>query len=752
MERAAAPHVPAANNFRDGFGERRRVAHANGDAIELLCLRRELTAVPSFEFALRERASRLATFRHDAFARVRNIDRLSEPSAALAVVSDFTRGVRLSQLLTPNDRRSVTVDINAAQRLIRQILAAVAALHESARDLAHGAIALDRLIVTANARVMIGEYVLGAALEQLRYSPERYWEELRVALPPSAAAVKFDRRVDVVQIGVVALSLVLGRPLRDEEGPKNLGDVLAAATGIAPRGGPEPLSNGLREWLARALQLDSGQSFASAPEARAAFEKLLLSASIDTRQNKAGRRPAGEDGGSSQSEHRPSPNIERSRTADSEVGKADAKPSSEAVEIAPSTRPHPLQRVSEPPVAAPSGESRAITTAVPRTEQESTGSGPAAATPSAESANRAFVAAQTFVPETSRDSTAVDVSSDGPAGTADESFGDATQGSRSGTRWFRTAIAATLVAAVVAGGVYAARWFFAAPAPPATTGTLKVASTPAGAQVFVDRQGRGMTPLTLTLRPGPHSIELRGVGEPRTVDVTIVAGTESSQMIELMPKSAAPAPGQLQVKTEPAGAQITVDGVVRGKAPLVVDGLTPGEHTVVLEGELGIVTQTVAVESSATASIVVPMAAAPSAPVSGWITVRAPVDVDIRENGKVLGTSHSERIMVSAGRHQLEIVSDTLGYSTTSIVQVTPGKVVPVKLEWPKGVISLNAEPWAEVSIDGEKVGDTPIGNLSLPIGPHEIVFRHPDLGERRYAVSVSLKAPARVSVEMSKQ
>src|SRR5207247_8370190 len=82
MDRAVAPHVPPAhnvNNFRDGLGERRRITQAGGDTIELLCLRRELTTVPSFEFALRERASRLASFRHDAFAPVRSIDRLSEP-------------------------------------------------------------------------------------------------------------------------------------------------------------------------------------------------------------------------------------------------------------------------------------------------------------------------------------------------------------------------------------------------------------------------------------------------------------------------------------------------------------------------------------------------------------------------------------------------------------------------------------------------------------------------------------------------
>ena len=74
------------------------------------------------------------------------------------------------------------------------------------------------------------------------------------------------------------------------------------------------------------------------------------------------------------------------------------------------------------------------------------------------------------------------------------------------------------------------------------------------------------------------------------------------------------------------------------------------------------------------------------------------------------------------------------------------------KLEWPNGTIALNAQPWADVWIDGTHVGETPIGNYALPIGPHEVVFRHPDLGEQKYAATVTLSAPARLSVDMRKK
>jgi hypothetical protein len=196
-----------------------------------------------------------------------------------------------------------------------------------------------------------------------------------------------------------------------------------------------------------------------------------------------------------------------------------------------------------------------------------------------------------------------------------------------------------------------------------------------------------------------------------------------------------------------------VDGVARGKAPLTIPNLAAGEHTVAVESDRGSVKQSVTIEAGITASLVVPLAPVENAaPVSGWISVTAPVSMQLFENKQLLGTSQSDRVMVSAGRHEIELVSDPLSYRVTRTVQVPPGKVASIKLEFPKGTIALNAVPWAEVWIDGVKAGETPIGNLAVTIGPHEIVFRHPELGEQRHAITVTLAAPARLSVDLRKK
>jgi serine/threonine protein kinase len=164
--------------------------------------------------------------------------------------------------------------IDAALCLVRQLVPAVAILHETARDAAHGAIAPERLIVGPNNRLVVTEYVLGSALEQLLFSRERYWTDLRIALPRVAGLPRFDHLADVTQIGVVALQLILGRLLRDDEYPTRIADIVSNATAVS-QSGPEPLAAGLKGWLNRALQLDPRHSFPSAIEARADLDRVI---------------------------------------------------------------------------------------------------------------------------------------------------------------------------------------------------------------------------------------------------------------------------------------------------------------------------------------------------------------------------------------------------------------------------------------------------------------------------------------------
>ena len=331
-----------------------------------------------------------------------------------------------------------------------------------------------------------------------------------------------------------------------------------------------------------------------------------------------------------------------------------------------------------------------------------------------------------------------------------------TMGSRadvSGSRRPRLIAAAVVLVALTSGGVMAARRYLAVtpPASSTATGTLAVQTTPAGASVVIDGVQRGITPLTVSVSAGSHTLELSDDGVHRTIPLTIAANAELSQFIE-MPK-ATPAAGQLEVRTDPSGAKVAVDGQLRGMSPLTVSGLAPGSHTVTLEeDELGSVNEDVTIAAGTTAALVVPLKGPQGAPVSGWMQIVAPAELQVFENQRLIGSSRTDRIMVTAGRHDLEFVNDALGYRTAQTIQVAPGQVAKVKPDWPQGTIAINASPWANVWLDGQELGETPVGNTQVPIGTHEVIFRHPQFGEQRFTTTVTASTPARLSVDMRKK
>src|SRR5262249_58416309 len=187
-------------------------------------------------------------------------------------------------------------------------------------------------------------------------------------------------------------------------------------------------------------------------------------------------------------------------------------------------------------------------------------------------------------------------------------------------RWPLLAAGAVIVAAAVS--LPAARRLVSSGGGSQAEGTLVVNTNPPGARLFVDGVERGATPLTVALKPGPHSLEVRGDGAPRLMPVTITTGQQITQYLEL-PKASS-AVGQLHVRTEPAGARVSVDGLARGTTPVTIAELTPGEHAVVLESDFGSVKQTVTIEAGTPRSLGAPQGAPGGAPAAGWVASCAP--------------------------------------------------------------------------------------------------------------------------------
>ena len=329
--------------------------------------------------------------------------------------------------------------------------------------------------------------------------------------------------------------------------------------------------------------------------------------------------------------------------------------------------------------------------------------------------------------------------------------------SRPKVRNWRNIVLALLGIAVLGQGALMAYWTMTRGGLAAITrqtGNVTVTSEPVGSPVSIDGAVRGQTPLTVALEAGAHSVVVGTGALARSQGVNVTRGGDASVHVELPAVVAAPAvtgTAVLQIATEPAGARVWVDGESRGIAPLTVSNLNAGDHAVTVRtGSGDPINRTVTIQEGATASLIVTMPGAGSF-ASGWLSIDSLVPLQVMEKGALLGTTEMPRIMLSAGSHELELVNNSLGFRSTRSITIAAGQTANFAVVPPRGTLSLNALPWAEVWIDGARIGETPIGNYSLPIGNHEVLFRHPELGEQRKTVTVGTKGPVRIGVDMKK-
>jgi hypothetical protein len=136
----------------------------------------------------------------------------------------------------------------------------------------------------------------------------------------------------------------------------------------------------------------------------------------------------------------------------------------------------------------------------------------------------------------------------------------------------------------------------------------------------------------------------------------------------------------------------------------------------------------------------------------GWVTISAPIELNVSEKGTLLGTTRGPRILLSPGGHVLQLESPTFGSRENQWVRIHSGRATTLPVALPQGIVHVNATPWADISIDGKSFGQTPIGNLKLTIGSYEVVFRHPQLGEKTVSALVKVGSPTRVSADLTQK
>ncbi|WP_456444850.1 PEGA domain-containing protein [Oceanithermus sp.] len=199
------------------------------------------------------------------------------------------------------------------------------------------------------------------------------------------------------------------------------------------------------------------------------------------------------------------------------------------------------------------------------------------------------------------------------------------------------------------------------------TGTLFVDSSPQGAQVYVDGDPVGRTPVQLALDEGTHDVELRLEGyEPYRVRVQVRAG----QTTRLSPRLVAVVrTGTLEVTSTPDGAEVYVDGVYRGRTRLLME-LEAGMHDVEvrMDGYTSYRAR-VRVDPGATTRVFARLTAA-----KATLDLSVNVDAQVFLDGYFLGKTKNGRLVakVSPGNRELVVIAP--GYHVyVETVRLEPG-------------------------------------------------------------------------------
>lgn len=238
-----------------------------------------------------------------------------------------------------------------------------------------------------------------------------------------------------------------------------------------------------------------------------------------------------------------------------------------------------------------------------------------------------------------------------------------------------------------------------------TTGSLLIGAVPANAEVLIDGVSfGGADHLIEALRPGSHQLILRADGyQQYQSDITITAGRTLSVNATLAPLLGQ---GSLNVTSFPLGASVTVDGVYRGLAPLVVPDLSAGTHqlTVGADGynDLSVPVQiragqelpyTARLVPRPVSTTVTPGTSVPSQQVSatlgatGLLSVSTtPPDTNITVDGVFRGVAPRTIRDLSVGTHQLVLSragyqdlqrSVTVADRQTTVIAETLTRIAP---------------------------------------------------------------------------
>jgi len=283
-------------------------------------------------------------------------------------------------------------------------------------------------------------------------------------------------------------------------------------------------------------------------------------------------------------------------------------------------------------------------------------------------------------------------------------------------------------------------------------GHLVISSVPKGAQITISPpkgevplEGK-RTPALFSLPTGEYTVQLSlgAAYDSITRVFQIQASMETIlEGIELPLKL-----GSLRITTEPKEVQVRIDGIItvkKGKAPLLVDKLTPGGHRIwVTHKKYLPKEETVQVRAGGVTPVTIQL----EPKVGSLVVSSVPKGARISVTNQTGEVSIGEKLTPTSltlppGVYTVQLSLDSAYEPITRTVHIQPGKetqleriVLPLKL----GGLRITTEPKdAQVQVDGKTVlsKKQPLRVEELSPGIHRIRVTHPKYLQKTETVKV---------------
>jgi hypothetical protein len=146
-----------------------------------------------------------------------------------------------------------------------------------------------------------------------------------------------------------------------------------------------------------------------------------------------------------------------------------------------------------------------------------------------------------------------------------------------------------------------------------------------------------------------------------------------------------------------------------------------------------------------------PTATPTPAETHGYLVAEVVPSASVVLDERKLGRTPLGRLRLEAGIHTIALSNDDVPGIIRDRIEIRGGETIRRRYSFAEvGYLQVVVRPWAEVFIDGRRVGQTPLARLQVAVGSHSVTLRNPQFGERTETIQVTAGETARLNVSLA--